>query len=128
MFIRLALVAITSVLVGMSTVQAASLTETHPFFDLFGVATWDPSENAVVMISADGTLWVHTGDGRIRAGTWRMDTKKDICVIVGGVFDGCFTTARDGPIVRFANAAIEFTLEPRTDLSTDFLTDPSPIT
>jgi hypothetical protein len=107
----------------MSILQAASLDETHPFFGLFGVATWDSSESAVVLISADGTSWVHTGDGRIRSGTWRMDAKDDICLIVGGVFEGCFTTTREGTTVRFANARIEFTLEPRNDLSTDFLTD-----
>ena len=123
MTIRRALTAITFLFACMTIVQAASLDETHPFFDLFGVATWDPSESAVVLISADGTLWVHTGDGRIRAGTWRMDANEDICLIVGGVFEGCFTTTGEGTIVRFANDRIEFTLGPRADLSTDFLTD-----
>ena len=123
MLIRRALSAITLFLACITIVQAASLDETHPIFDLFGVAAWDASESAVVLISADGTSWVHTGDGRIRSGTWRMDAKGDICLIVGGVFEGCFTTTREGTIVRFANARIEFTLEPRADLSTDFLTD-----
>lgn len=109
--------------IGMSGIQAASLDGAHPFSELFGVPSWDPSESAVALISEDGTLWVYTGDGRIRAGTWRLDSQEDICLIVGGVSEGCFTTTREGMIIRFKNDEIEWTQEPRPDLPVIFLTD-----
>lgn len=107
---------------GASGTQAASIDGAHPISELFGVPSWDPSENAVALISVDGTYWVYTEDGRIRAGTWRLDAKEDVCLIVGGVFEGCFTTTREGKNVRFKNDDIEWNWEPRSDLPIDFLT------
>ena len=52
-----------SIGIGTSGTLAASLDEAHPFSDLFGVASWDPSENAVSLIGIEGTFWVYTGNG-----------------------------------------------------------------
>jgi len=97
----------------------------NALFSLLGVPLWDPSELSTAYINPNGTLWVKSDDdGRVRAGTWQLGGDGKTCLNVGGVNEGCFITRKHEDIVRFylAETDLIFTLQPRNDLSGDFLT------
>lgn len=109
--------------------RAGSFTEDHPFFGMIGNVTYDTSEQAYSYVHADGTLWVASCDGRTRAGTWRIDGRGNVCLIVGGVFEGCYAVRRDGN--RFIHTettglnegGMQFTMELRQEAPAFKLSD-----
>lgn len=123
----LLLVVLPALIVGPWGNQASAhyISQQHPLFLLFGIGSWGPSEQATTIVNPDGTYWVKTGDGRIRAGTWRVDGEGHVCVIGGGVFEGCFSVHKEPEGIRFKSPGgdFEFVQQPREDLPRNLLSN-----
>ncbi|HIK85349.1 MAG TPA: hypothetical protein EYG08_09580 [Myxococcales bacterium] len=102
------------------------LDEKHPVVESIGIPLWDEIELAISVTYPDGTFWVRAGDdNRIRSGTWRLGADGRICLIVGGVYEGCGTSSREGNLFKseVPEAGITFIQELRPGLQPDFPTD-----
>ncbi|MCG8369461.1 MAG: hypothetical protein MJA32_02975 [Proteobacteria bacterium] len=98
-------------------VRAEPLTSEHPFFAAIGRVTYDEGEQAYSYVYPDGRFWVVSGDGRTRAGTWRIGGSGNVCLIVGGVFEGCYEVSKTDnrlgfkEITSISETPIQFSLE-----------------
>jgi|GEM_PF-4850606 len=103
--------------------HAATFDHNHPYFALLGNSGWDASEQADIHVNADGTAWVKTGDGRIRAGSWRLNPDGNVCLIVGGVMEGCWEVTKHNTTLVFKESKTgnEFNVKIRPGRSEVFI-------
>ena len=97
-----------AVVVAVMTAEAELIDESHPIHALFGnggIYTAPDDGVEIVHTNADGTIWVATPDGRIRSGTWRLNSAGHSCFVVGGVMEDCWTFQKRGTTVYFEHSS-----------------------
>ena len=87
-----------------SSAHAVSMYEDNPFFAVLDAVTWDESGKRHILHEKSGSIWVATEDGRFLPGNWRLDIDSgNICYIVSGVNEGCFSVSKKGESLSFSN-------------------------
>lgn len=106
-----------------SLAHGVSMYEDNPFFAVLDVVTWDESGKRHVLHEKTGSIWVATEDGRFLPGNWRLDIDSgNICYIVGGINEGCFSVSKNGESLSFSNdvSGKKFVLE-KSDRDVPFI-------
>jgi hypothetical protein len=78
--------------------------EDNPFFAVLDVVSWDASGQRHILHEKSGSIWVATEDGRFLPGNWRLNIDDgNICYIIGGINEGCFSVSKKGESLAFSN-------------------------
>lgn len=109
----------------MSPAYSISMYESHPFFKVLDVVSYDETNKRHIWHEKTGIVWVATDDERFIPGLWRFNPDDySICYTIGGKQEGCFTASQKGDVVSLRNNVDGRTFDlKKSDREAPFISD-----